>query len=67
GGITEIIQDDTNGEIANIENYEEFSQKIMKILHENHENEAIKNSIKSRFSKNIILNQYEKVLLDLMK
>lgn len=67
GGITEIIQNDTNGEIANIENYEDFSQKIMKILHEDHENEAIKNSIKSRFSKNIILNQYEKVLLDLMK
>ncbi|NPA08797.1 MAG: glycosyltransferase family 4 protein, partial [Chlorobi bacterium] len=67
GGITEIIQDNTNGEIANIENYEDFSQKIMKILHENHENEAVKNSIKSRFSKNIILNQYEKVLLDLMK
>jgi glycosyltransferase involved in cell wall biosynthesis len=67
GGITEIIQDDNNGEIANIENYDDFSQKIMKILHENHEVEAIKNSIKSRFSKDIILNQYEKVLLDLMK
>jgi glycosyltransferase involved in cell wall biosynthesis len=67
GGINEIILDDTNGEISDIENYEDFSQKIMRILHHDHEKEAIKNSIKSRFSKNIILDKYEKLLLDLIK
>ncbi|SIQ71621.1 Glycosyltransferase involved in cell wall bisynthesis [Chryseobacterium sp. RU37D] len=67
GGINEIIQNDINGEIADIDNHEDFSQKIMRILHGNYDKEAIKSSIKSRFSKHIILNKYEKVLLDLMK
>ena len=67
GGINEIIQDNTNGEIADIENHEDFSQKIMRILHGSYDKDSIKNSIKSRFSKNIILDRYEKVLLDLMK
>ncbi|KMQ69021.1 glycosyl transferase family 1 [Chryseobacterium sp. FH2] len=67
GGINEIIQDKTNGEISDIENHEDFAQKIMNILHYSYDKDAIKNSIKSRFSKNIILDMYEKVLLDLMK
>lgn len=67
GGINEIIQDQVNGEISDIDNHEDFSQKIMSILHQTYDKEAIKNSIKSRFSKNIILDKYEKVLLDLMK
>lgn len=67
GGITEIIQDNINGEISDIENHEDFAQKIMSILHENHDPEAIESSIRSRFSKNIILDRYEKVLLDLVK
>lgn len=67
GGITEIIQHEINGEIGNINNHEDFSQKIMHILHQSYDQDAIKNSIKSRFSKEIILNNYEKVLLDLMK
>ena len=67
GGINEIIQNEINGEIGNIDNHEDFSQKIMKILQQNYDKEWIKNSIKSRFSKEIILNKYEKVLLDLMK
>lgn len=67
GGINEIIQHNINGEIGNIENYEDFAQQIIKVMHENYNRDAIKNSIKSRFSKNIILNEYEKVLLDLIK
>ena len=66
GGINEIIQHNTNGEIADIENHEDFSQKIMHILHQTHDQDAIKNSIKARFSKDIILDKYEKVLLDLV-
>uniref|UniRef100_UPI00345872E9 glycosyltransferase n=1 Tax=uncultured Chryseobacterium sp. TaxID=259322 RepID=UPI00345872E9 len=67
GGINEIIQNRVNGEVSDIENHEDFSQKIMQILHRNYDKEAIKSSIKSRFSKNIILDKYEKLLLDLMK
>ncbi|SDH86262.1 Glycosyltransferase involved in cell wall bisynthesis [Chryseobacterium taeanense] len=67
GGINEIIQSNINGEISDIEDHEIFSQDIMRILHNSHDNIAIKNSIKSRFSKNIILDKYEKVLLDLVK
>lgn len=67
GGINEIIQHNINGEIGNIENYEDFAQQIIKVTHENYNGEAIKNSIKSRFSKNIIMDKYEKVLLDLIK
>ena len=66
GGIDEIIQDKINGEISDIENYEDFSQKIMQILHQSYDQDAIKNSIKSRFSKEIILDRYEKILLGLM-
>ncbi|AZA83950.1 glycosyl transferase [Chryseobacterium lactis] len=66
GGINEIIQNTVNGEVSNIENYEDFAKRIMMILQKNYNRDAIKNSIKSRFSKNIILNEYEKVLLDLM-
>jgi len=66
GGINEIIQDNTNGEVADIDNHEEFSLKIMQILHREYDKDAIKNSIRSRFSKNIILDKYEQVLIDLM-
>ncbi|WP_315058141.1 glycosyltransferase [Chryseobacterium indoltheticum] len=67
GGINEIIQDRINGEISDIENHEDFSQKIIQILHQSYDQDTIKNSIKSRFSKEIILDRYEKILLELMK
>lgn len=67
GGINEIIQHQINGEVSNIEEYEDFSQKIMKVLQGNYNRDAIKNSIRSRFSKDIILDKYEKVLMDMMK
>lgn len=64
GGITEIIQPKINGEIGDIENQEKFADKIVSILAEKHDSEAIRNSIRSRFSKEIILEKYEKLLLD---
>ncbi|PZU05677.1 MAG: glycosyl transferase [Chryseobacterium sp.] len=67
GGINEIIQNRINGEVSDIENHDDFSQKIVQILHESYDGSSIKNSIKSRFSKEIIMDKYEKVLLDLMK
>ena len=61
GGIHEIIQPKINGEISDIENHEEFSTKILEVLNENHNKEAIKNSIQSRFSKEMILEKYFEV------
>lgn len=61
GGINEIIQPKINGEISDIENHKEFSEKILKILEQTHDSEAIKNSIQSRFSKEMILEKYFEV------
>lgn len=58
GGINEIIQPKINGEISDIENHEVFAAKIVEILEQNHDSEAIKNSIQSRFSKEMILDKY---------
>ena len=65
GGITEIIQPGTNGEIANIENHQQFADKILSIFKETHDSDAIKNSISSRFSKDFILKKYEDVFLEI--
>ena len=54
-----------NGEISNIENHQEFAEKLRSIIVENHNAEKIKNSIKSRFSKDLILKSYEEVLLNI--
>lgn len=67
GGINEIIQNEINGELGNIDNHEDFSQKIIDILQQNFDKDWIRNSIKARFSKEIILGRYEEVLIDLMK
>lgn len=61
GGINEIIQPKINGEISDIENHEVFAAKIVEILEQNHDSEAIKNSIQSRFSKEMILEKYFEV------
>jgi glycosyltransferase involved in cell wall biosynthesis len=58
GGINEIIQSNINGDISDIESHEAFAQKIKEILEETHDKDAIKNSIQSRFSKEIILEKY---------
>ena len=63
GGINEIIQEKINGEISDIENHEEFAKKLKSVLKENYEKVQIINSIKSRFSKEIILENYEDLFL----
>ncbi|MDN3607325.1 glycosyltransferase [Kaistella yonginensis] len=65
GGINEIIQPKINGEISDIENHEEFAEKLRIILNADYEKEEIRNSIKSRFSKEIILKKYEDLLGDI--
>jgi len=62
GGISEIIQFGINGEIADIEKYADFAAKISTILNQKHNSAEIKNSISSRFSKEIILVRYTEVL-----
>lgn len=62
GGINEIIEPKINGEIFNIENHQGFAEKIVELLHTSHHSEEIRNSIKYRFSKEIILKKYEEVL-----
>lgn len=64
GGIREIIQSNINGEIADITDDENFAKKIKQILEKKHDANEIIYSIKSRFSKEIILNQYEQILDD---
>ncbi|MGC4129914.1 MAG: glycosyltransferase [Bergeyella sp.] len=61
GGIREIVQNGINGETGTIENYEAFAQQIVEILKENHDKTAVRNSIYSRFSKEIILENYFEV------
>lgn len=63
GGIDEIIQPGINGEIADIENSEAFAKKIIEILEQNHDEKAVRESIRTRFSKDIILQKYETALL----
>lgn len=63
GGINEIIQPGINGEISDIEDHEGFALKILDILEKPHDNEKISESIRSRFSKEIILKKYEELLL----
>lgn len=62
GGINEIIQHQINGEVADIENHKAFAETVLRILNNTYEKEKIINSIKSRFSKEIILKQYEHLL-----
>jgi len=59
GGINEIIEEGINGEIFPIEDYKGFSSKIKEILYLNHDKQKIENSIYSRFSKEIIIKQYD--------
>lgn len=61
GGIREIIQPKINGKVSDIENHQEFAEKIKEILKENHDKTTVRNSIYSRFSKEIILEKYFEV------
>lgn len=62
GGINEIVQQGINGEVANIEAHEQFAAKIMELLSQKYDKGVIQNSIRSRFSKDIILKKYEDLL-----
>lgn len=64
GGIREIIQNGINGEIERIEKYETFAYKIKEILNKKINKEFVKNSIESRFSKEIILQKYIDLFLN---
>ena len=66
GGINEIIQPNINGEISDIENHAGFAKRLKSVLNENHNSEMIRNSIKSRFSKEIILENYKEVLKNVL-
>ncbi|MGV0923095.1 glycosyltransferase [Empedobacter tilapiae] len=61
GGINEIIQEGINGEIFSIEDPNGFAQKIKELLDESHDKNKIVESIYSRFSKQIIIEQYESI------
>lgn len=61
GGINEIIQENINGEIYDITDEIGFAEKIKSILKEKHYEEKIIESIQSRFSKNVIIKQYESI------
>ena len=64
GGIREIVEEGINGEISDINEHQQFAQRIKEILSaEKREKYIIINSIKSRFSKEIILDKYEEILL----
>ncbi len=61
GGINEIIEENKNGRIRDIEDHSGFAREIKKTTEEVHDKEIIKNSIRSRYSKEIIMKQYEQV------
>ena len=62
GGIEEIIQSKINGEIYPIEDTEGFAEKIAFLSDKNYDKEFIRESIESRFSKEIIVQKYNQVL-----
>lgn len=62
GGIDEIIEEGVNGEVFSILNSKLFAERIKVLLSEKYNRKTIQNSIIRRFSKEIIINQYEKVL-----
>lgn len=65
GGINEIVIDGLNGEVSDIENHEQFSQDLLRIIHLPKNSKAVRESIFSRFSKNIILKKYIDTLLNM--
>ena len=65
GGILEIIEPKINGETDNIANHEAFAEKIKLILSEDQDQDIIRFSIKSRFEKNLIMKQYENILINI--
>ncbi|MDL1913347.1 MAG: glycosyltransferase [Bergeyella sp.] len=65
GGISEIIQEKINGEIASVEDHSNFARRIQKSLDISKDREKIKNSIRSRFSLEKIIQEYTAIFSDL--
>ena len=65
GGIDEIIQPKINGEIYPIEDEEGFAREIERLSDKNYDKEFIRESIESRFSKEIIVQKYNQVLSEI--
>jgi glycosyltransferase involved in cell wall biosynthesis len=61
GGINEIIEENVNGRILKVEDHENFAEQIKATLNQKYDKNCIKASIKNRFSKDIIIKQYEKI------
>ncbi len=62
GGINEIILEKENGEIFSIENHKEFAEKIKRILSTKKDKLSIKETVKNRYDKEIIMENYFNVL-----
>lgn len=65
GGIREIIQPGINGEIANINHHENFARKIIELTNREFNADSIKDSIKSRFDKGLIMENFNRVFEEL--
>ena len=65
GGIHEIIQSGINGEIYSIQDEKGFAEEIIRLTNKNYDEDLIQESIKSRFSKESIVEKYNKVLGEL--
>ena len=62
GGVNEIILEDINGNIVDFDNEKLVAKIIEKTLTLNRDKEKIKNSIKSKYSLDKIINKYESLL-----
>ncbi len=67
GGIDEIIRPGVNGEIFPIEDAVGFAREIERLTDKKYDKEFIRESIELRFSKEIIVQQYNQVLSELVK
>lgn len=65
GGINEIIQTGINGEIFPIEDENGFANEILRLSDKKYDKEFIQECIESRFSKEIIIGQYNQILSEL--
>ncbi len=65
GGIHEIIEQGINGEIADINDAKIFADRIIELTEKNHSEELIKESIRSRFDKSVILKKYNQIFTGL--
>lgn len=65
GGISEIIEENVNGNVIDFNNKELVKSKILEKIYIKHDSERIKKSIVDRYSKEIIIRKYQKFLKDI--